>query len=104
MLAYIKKSNPQIQIIAVGDMQQKIYDKTELKADSFIHQFLGDYVSLKFTRCFRLSAGLAEFLGRIWHKEIIGVNDHCHVETMSLEQVCTFLAKQPVEDILCLGQ
>ncbi len=104
MLEYIKSSNPQMQIIAVGDMQQKIYDKTELKADSFIHQFLGDYVSLKFTRCFRLSAGLAEFLGRIWHKEIIGVNDRCHVETMSREQVCTFLANQPVEDILCLGQ
>ena len=32
MLEYIKESNPGLQIIAVGDMKQKIYDQTSLDA------------------------------------------------------------------------
>ncbi len=36
MLEYIKSTNPQMQIIAVGDIDQKIYDKTTLDVISFI--------------------------------------------------------------------
>ena len=54
MLNYIKDSNPQMQIIAVGDMEQKIYDKTTLDVSKFIDLFLGDYVKMQFTLCFRL--------------------------------------------------
>ena len=32
-----------MQIIAVGDMQQKIYDKTTLDVPSFINNFLEEY-------------------------------------------------------------
>ena len=41
MLEYIKESNPGLQIIAVGDMKQKIYDQTSLDIWAFIHKFLG---------------------------------------------------------------
>ena len=47
-LEYIKAQNPNMQIIAVGDMQQKIYDKTTLDVYAFITKFLG------VTRCFML--------------------------------------------------
>ncbi len=104
MLWYIKSTNPQIQIIAVGDMMQKIYDKTTLKVPAFMNEFLGGYITLSFTKWFRLSAQLAEKLGHIWHKEIIGVNDNCIVEEMTPEAVIEFLAKQRPQDILCLGQ
>lgn len=103
LLEYVKSSNPSMQIIAVGDMQQKIYDKTTLNVEDFIHQFLGKYIELEFTQCFRLSADLAEKLGRIWNKKINGVNSACVVEEMSLEQVVEFLADQDPRDILCLG-
>lgn len=105
LLEIIKKSSPDIQIVAVGDMQQKIYDKTTLDIVSFINQFLGDdHVLLEFTKCFRLSAELAEKLGRIWNKKIIGVNKNCIVEDMSINSVVNFLSKQEPSDILCLGQ
>ena len=52
----------------MGDMQQKIYDKTTLNVSEFINEFLNDYVLLEFTRCFRLSSELAARLGRIWNK------------------------------------
>ena len=84
LLKMVKDANPKMQIIAVGDMQQKIYDKTTLKVSEFINEFLNDYVLLEFTRCFRLSSELAARLGRIWNKPIIGVNSECRVERMNI--------------------
>lgn len=38
LLKMVKESNPNIQIIAVGDMEQKIYDKTTLHVTSFMKE------------------------------------------------------------------
>lgn len=103
LLEYIKSTNPGMQIIAVGDMQQKIYDKTNLNVSEFINQFLGEHLDLEFTQCFRLSANLAERLGRIWCKKIKGVNSDCIVEEMNMTQIVDFLSTQRPQDILCLG-
>lgn len=103
LLEYIKSTNHKMQIIAVGDMQQKIYDKTNLDVAAFINRFLGMHLKLEFTQCFRLSAALAEKLGRIWCKKIIGVNSDCIVEEMNMSQIVDFLATQRPQDILCLG-
>lgn len=103
MLEYIKATNPTIQIIAVGDMAQKIYDKTTLDVSAFMEKFLGSHIRLTFTKCFRLSFGLAEKLGRIWKKKIIGVNDSCVVEEMTVPEVKSFLSVQDPKEVLCLG-
>ncbi len=103
MLQMIKEKSPGIQIIAVGDMEQKIYDKTALKVEDFIQGFLDDYVKLEFTKCFRLSSDIAAKLGRIWRKNIVGVNADCNVVEMSEKDVVEFLAQQEPGDILCLG-
>lgn len=42
-------------------------------------------------------------LGRVWKKQIKGVNNCCKVEEMSQEDVIPFLAEQIPADILCLG-
>lgn len=105
MLLYIKESCPGIQIIAVGDMEQKLYDKTSLNARQFIEILLGDgYEKIEFTRCFRLSEDFAARLGRIWKKKIVGVNAKCSVQEMSFREAVKFLSKQKPCDILCLGQ
>lgn len=103
LLEYIKEVNPSIQIIAVGDMAQKIYDKTTLDVPMFMEEFLGSHIKLNFTKCFRLSSELAEKLGRIWKKEIIGVNNSCKVEEMTVPEVTKFLSMQDPKEILCLG-
>lgn len=103
MLEYIKSINPLVQIIAVGDMEQKIYDKTTLNVEKFINEFLGEHIKLEFTNCFRLSANIANMLGRIWKKRINGVNSNCVVEKMDFNSVVEFLSKQDTKDILCLG-
>lgn len=103
MLEYIKSTNPQMQIIAVGDIDQKIYDKTTLDVISFIDSFLEDYIKLQFTNCFRISSDLADMLGRVWNKRINGVNENCIVEQMNSDEVVEFLSEQEPKDILCLG-
>ena len=103
LLEYIKEVNPSILIIAVGDMAQKIYDKTTLNVPMFMEEFLGSHIKLSFTKCFRLSFELAEKLGRIWKKEIVGVNDSCKVEEMTVPEVTRFLSMQDPKEILCLG-
>lgn len=103
LLQLIKESNPTMQIIAVGDMEQKIYDKTTLNVESFMKEFLEEHQKLRFTQCFRLSANLAAMLGRVWKKEIRGVNRQCTVEEMAQKDILTFLADQAPGDILCLG-
>lgn len=104
LLEYVKEKNPGIQIVAVGDMQQKIYDKTNLDASAFIRRFLGDgYISIDFTQCFRLQDDLASLLGRVWHKEIHGVNSNCNVQIMNLYEAAEFLKTQKPQNVLCLG-
>lgn len=103
MLEIIKKQNPNLQIIAVGDMKQKIYDKTTLDVPKFITRFLGKHTTLNFTKCFRLSKDLAARLGNIWEKEINGVNPNCSVEYMSIDKAVDFIATQNPADVLCLG-
>lgn len=103
MLEYIKSTNPKMQIIAVGDVDQKIYDKTSLDVINFIDKFLENYIKLQFTKCFRLSSDLAGMLGRVWNKKIIGVNNNCIVEQMNLDKVIKFLSDKEPKDILCLG-
>ncbi len=103
MLEYIKSANPNMQIVAVGDMEQKIYDKTILNVPEFIDKFLCDYEKLTFTKCFRLSANHAGLLGRIWDKPIIGVNENCEIMNMNTAEVIAFLADKNPKDILCLG-
>lgn len=102
-LKMIKSANPHMQIIAVGDMEQKIYDKTTLKVPYFINEFLGEYERLEFTKCFRLSNELASMLGRVWGKKIEGVNGSCSVEEMTMDEVVEYLKELEPRDILCLG-
>lgn len=103
MLMYIKQKNVNMQIVAVGDMRQKIYDKTTLDIEEFIESFIGKHTDLEFTKCFRLCNSLAEKLGRIWEKKIVGVNEACTVIEMPKKDIIRYLAEQNPADILCLG-
>lgn len=104
MLWNIKAHLPNIQVVAVGDMAQKIYDKTRLDASDFIRQFLGGgYAQLEFTACFRISDRLASWLSDIWGKKIVGVNDDCDVRKVSFMEAAEFLSEKEPGEVLCLG-
>lgn len=104
MLKLIKKNNRNMQMIVVGDMHQKIYDKTSLDIREFITGFLGDHIQKTFTYCFRLNESYAKRIGDIWEKQIIGVNNDCSIHIMSIKDTCEFLNDKQAKDILVLGK
>ena len=103
LLWIIKEQNPDIQIIAVGDMCQKIYDKTTLNVPEFIDEYLDDYESVQFTQCFRLNNPHASMLGRIWNKSIKGVNKAQKTRIMDPKDITKFLSTVNTGELLCLG-
>ena len=104
MLMYLKEQNPNMQIIAVGDICQKIYDKTTLDASSFIYDLLGkNMLPMEFTQCFRLSSSLAQNLSMVWEKKIVGVNPDCEVETMNFREALSYMQTCRPEQLLVLG-
>lgn len=103
MLMHIKEQRPHIQIVAVGDMCQKIYDKTSLDVSAFMTEFLGNYIPMEFTKCFRIGAEHAEMLGRIWEKKIEGVNDNFTIDVVPDYRAQVIAAKTEPKDLLVLG-
>lgn len=103
MLLYIKEHCPSIQLIAVGDLDQKLYDFSSLDVEEFMKGFLGEHLSLSFSTCFRLSSEYASRLGKMWRKTIKGANEDCRIRTMEPGEVVDFLKGKETRDILCLG-
>lgn len=103
MLMHIKEKRPGIQIVAVGDMCQKIYDKTNLNVSEFMTKFLGNYIPMEFTRCFRIGAEHAAMLGRVWEKTIIGVNENFKIDIVPDFRAQVIAAKTDPKDLLVLG-
>lgn len=103
MLCSIKRCNPGLQIIVVGDMAQKILDKTSLDVQGFISSFIGSCYRIEFTRCFRLGKDYAAWIGSIWNKKIVGVNPDFRVRHMSFSDTLGYLSEHEPRDILCLG-
>lgn len=103
MLLHIKEKRPGIQIVAVGDMCQKIYDKTNLDVEAFMSEFLGNYIPMEFTRCFRIGAEHAAMLGRVWEKTIIGVNEDFKIDIVPDYRAQVIAANTEPKDLLVLG-
>lgn len=104
MLMTLKERNPLMQIIAVGDMHQKIFNFTTLDIEGFMEEFLGDYVKLSFTKCFRLPADHAKKLGDLWDKNIVGVNENSQtIVKNDIKEIIEFLSDKEPKDILVLG-
>ncbi len=95
------------QFLIVGDMQQKIYDTSNFKADEFIHYLFGIIKNdeyMRFTNCFRLAESYAAEIGQAWGKSIVGCNPDSRVETVnSLMHLVNILKKYEPSDILVLG-
>ena len=67
LLLHLKNECPRAQWVFVGDMQQKIYDKTKIDVyKDCINKIIPDYTPLKFTKSFRISSNWGNFLSRCW--------------------------------------
>jgi hypothetical protein len=105
LLLYIAKECPNAQWVFVGDMSQKIYDKTKIDVyKDCIDKIAPDYVPVQFTKCFRISKEHADSLAAIWEKEIEGVNENCKVRyTTDFAVLLEVLDSHENKDILIVG-
>ena len=104
MLEHILECNSDAQIIAVGDMCQKISDTSKLNPQEFILSYMKKPLRLKFSNCYRISQTLANWLGKIWRKKIVGINTNCKVHILSKEDTVKYLSDINAGDVLCLGK
>ena len=106
-LSYLEYDGFVPQFLIVGDMQQKIYDTSNFKADEFIQYLFGIVKNdeyMRFTQCFRLAPAYAAEIGQAWGKSIIGCNSNNRVETIdSLRHIANILSGYEPKDILVLG-
>lgn len=105
LLLHIAHECPRAQWVFVGDMQQKIYDKTRIDVyKDCIDKIVPNYIPLAFTQSFRISQKHADYLSELWHKRIYGVNENCKVSvTHSFNDILTLLDSVPNKDVLILG-
>ena len=105
LLLHIAKECPRAQWVFVGDMAQKIYDKTRIEVyKDCIDLICPNYSSIQFTQCFRISEKHAERLSGIWEKKIIGTNPNCEVKyTETFQDILDLADSYDNKDILILG-
>ncbi|WP_331838287.1 hypothetical protein [Mycoplasmopsis agalactiae] len=58
---------------------------------------------ISFTQSFRMPKEHGAMLGRVWNKNIVGVNENCEIEYKNKDEIIQFLSTQDPKDILCLG-
>ena len=106
MLLHIRRCNPEMQIVAVGDMNQRINNRTSLDIGNFIYRFLHNgrtFYEMSFTKCFRLSPKYAAQLGEIWGTTIRGTNRNCRVMRMTTKETAALLAEEDPKNVIVLG-
>lgn len=104
LLLKIKETNPSIQIIVVGDMDQRIYDRNNLDVLTFFKKFIGKHKEIYLTTCFRLNSSYANEIGIAWNKQINGTNEKCKILCMEKNEIVSFLSTQNPNDVLVLGK
>lgn len=105
MLNEILSQNPDCQIVAVGDMKQKISNRTSLDVWQFINDFMGEgHFIMKFTKSFRLSPSYAKDIGYMWDKDIKGLNPDCKIRyARNVFEAINYIAALDPGDFMCLG-
>lgn len=105
LLLHLHQECPNAQWVFVGDMAQKIYDKTRIDVyEDCIDKIIPDYVPLQFTKCFRVNDKHAAMLSELWEKGIEGTNEDCIVSyTTSFREVLDLIDKYDNKDVLVIG-
>lgn len=106
LIRNIKSKNPTMQVVMVGDMEQRVKAASTFDPQAFTKELCNDPVLLAFTQSFRIGPLVADRLAKSWSKPIKGVNTDQKVEIISYERAVTEMLKMSdkVGDILCLGK
>ncbi|BAU96160.1 hypothetical protein N24_1898 [Corynebacterium suranareeae] len=103
LLRNIKSVNPLMQIVMVGDLEQKVRSDTTLDPQEFAAQLCEDPVYAPFTQSFRIGEAMAAGLSDAWNKPIVGVNTAQQIEYKSFAEAVVLIQSTEPSNLLCLG-
>ena len=96
--------NPMMQLVFVGDCEQKIHANSTLDAQRFVREITTGAVSLPMTASFRMGPDMGRLLGEAWNKPVVGVNDAQVVREMSHDEAVAYMGHVAPGDLLVLGK
>ena len=103
IVSMILEANPNVQIIVAGGMEQKNRTSSALNAQAFIEDVLGVYKTIQFSKSWRLSSYYANLLSDLWEEPIVGMNNHMHLYTASMDEVVDILGREKPRDVMVIG-
>ena len=104
LLDNIRSLNPGMQVVMVGDMEQKLRSDTTLDAQRFAAAFTDDAARLTFSQSFRLGPEMGELLSRAWNKPVVGVNGGQELLVASPSEALAMALEREPGDTLVLGK
>lgn len=106
LLRNIKSKNPVMQVIMVGDMEQRVSAASRHNAQEFARSFCVEPEFLSFTQSFRIGSQMAKELSTAWNKPIKGVNEKQTIEVIGYNEAVKRMVdmQDRVGDILVLGK
>lgn len=94
LLLNIRSLNPDMRIVAVGDMEQRISEATRMDIPAFYRSLLGPGAEqLAFTRTFRMGEDMGRRLSAAWGKPVRGVNADQKVSFMTVDEAVDHAAE-----------
>jgi peroxiredoxin family protein len=105
LLFHIAKECPKAQWVFVGDMAQKIYDKTRIDVyKDCIDKIVPNYTPVQFTKCFRINSDHAKLLSELWEKKIEGENANCEIlYTSDFSDLLRAIDNYENKDVIIIG-
>ena len=108
LIRNIVSRNPTMQIVMVGDPDQKVQSNSVINTQDFAREITAstgrETQQLLFTQSFRMGAEMGELLSAGWNKTVKGMNHTQKLTEMVPGEVVEYLAQFDPGDILCLGQ
>lgn len=104
LLVNIRSMNPAMQLIFVGDVDQKVKSTTSLDAQQFVTGLCDNPAMLGFTRSFRMGEDMGRLLAAGWDKTVVGVNPDQQVSLATFGEAMARLQAADPGEVLCLGR
>ena len=104
LIRNIKSLNPSMQIIMVGDPEQRVHANSNLDTRRFAAEVTRGVRRLPMTRSFRMGPLMGELLSLGWNKPVIGVNEDQVVRVMDQSEAIGYMLSLDPADMLVLGK
>lgn len=104
MVERVASTNPDLQVVMVGDMDQQVRDASRFDVSAFIDRTWPGMVDMDFTQSFRIGPEIADQLSIGWDKTVQGTNTEQTVSYLSFDEAVRKVGQYDPSQLILLGQ